>query len=426
MGEEALFELTRAPQLNEVITLARAVYEGEGIEDDLKKSIKTLNTFRREMRSFFRHQLKFQENTPTLMTQAPLIEKALEKLRTGLEEAYRYFSSHDREALVKGIAIMRESFAELFASIDSLKEEERNIPRYAESPLQNELMRVGYGVMRGTIKPEAFKERLAAVRQSIKAFYEGFDKMSPAPHEEAFFHEKRSEIKKALKEYFRGLEEAALYFADHSTEHIARGLERSKEASEMLVLLHRGLTESGAGPRTRPCIQCGGENEVTAKFCVHCNARLADFATGQSSSMEFRMDQEGMVKASAHADTEFTRDLQNTVLRARDGSLSSEGFLAELSRLEAKVLHARKEKARLTLPGDLKGDSPESLVLEEVNSAMEEGIGELLSGIGRMKLFAQAGDESALIFGLEEALSGADRLFQVQFLSESMKKAQPS
>jgi|GEM_PF-1935930 len=425
MHDEALFRLTRSAQLNEVIQAAQAVWDGSGIDDDLKTSLKQLNSLRREMRSIFRRGLSFQEESQCIREERVKVEKNLELLRDGLDETYRYLRDKDRNHIAKGLPVCREAFSHLFLSFDRIREEEERNAQYSESPFQNELMRVGYGVLKGTLRPEALKSRLEGLYRYARNLYEGFDGAVKGPREQQFYSEKGAEIKKTLKSYVRGLEEIGRYFRDNDSAHIRTGLDMTAKAAVQLLEYQKELIRINEEPEKKLCFRCGSENEIWAHYCSSCNAAFPSFETAGESSIEFVLDAEGAVKTQDHVDTEFTRRVIDAVSKVRGGMLSSEDFRKELDDFEHKAENARKEKSKLAFPTELvKADPSQAEFFEQIDQLTSTGIEEILEGLKKMRRYLEWSDDTALTFGLENVLCGADRLFMVQTMSREMEKAQ--
>jgi hypothetical protein len=427
MHDEALFELSRSAQLNEVIQAARAVLEGRGVVDDLKTSLKQLNTLRREMRSMFRRGLTFQEDSPSLKDEKLKVEKYLERLREGIDETYRYTKDLDGNHIAKGLPICREAFVHLFMSFDRIKELEEGGERYSESPFQNELMRVGYGVLKGTIRPDALKTRLDGLYRYARSLYESFDGAVKGPREQQFYETNGADIKKTLKSYVRGLEETGRYFRDSDPSHIRAGLEMTAEAAKQLLEYQKELIRLNEEPEKKLCFRCGSENEIWSHYCSSCNAAFPSFETAGESSVEFVLDTQGAVKTQDHVDTEFTRRVIDAISRVRGGTLSADGFRHELDDMEGKAENAKKEKAKLAFPTELvKADPSQAELFEQIEQLTTTGIEEIMEGLRKMRQYLEWGDDTALTFGLETVLCGADRLFMVQMMSQEMEKAQKS
>jgi hypothetical protein len=422
MADQSIFEPTRAPQLNEVLDLAKGIIEGTADEKDFKRSVKDLNTFRRLLRRVLRSEARFYKS-PVLEREVPRMEIELGHLKKGIEEVYAFFSDRDRNHISKGLAICRASIDSFFSSIDALNKEEGEKITYSESPYQNELMRVGYAVMKGILKPSMLKERLEGIMGMMKAFYQNFDSLEPSAPEREIFLEKRQAIKSKLHAYIKSLQEIERYFDDHDLIHLEKGLGASKEAADTLMALQHELVKVSEGPRTKLCFRCGKENQVIAKYCAHCNATFPSYEMGEKTSMEFRMDDRGNVEAVSHARTELSMRLLDGVSKMRAGSLSREHFKRLLDELEQKALQARQEKGRLQLPKELynNGTPSDIELFETMEALMTGGIEEIAEGLDRMKLYIAGQDETSLTVGLEKVLCGADKLSHVQKLTEQMK-----
>ncbi len=425
MEDEALFELSRSTQLNEVIQAAQAVWTGSGIDDDLKASLKRLNSLRREMRSIFRRGLTFQEESPRIREEREKVEKNLELLRDGLDETYRYLKDGSKSHIMKGLPLCREAFSNLFISFEHIREEEERCTCYSESPFQNELMRVAHGVLKGTIRPDALRSRLDGLYRYARGLYESFDITVKGPREQQFYLEKGAEIKKTLKSYVRGLEEIGRYFKDRDSTHIRTGLDITAEAANQLLEYQKELVRINEEPETKLCFRCGSENEIWSHYCSKCNAAFPSFETASESSVEFVLDTQGAVKTQDHVDTEFTRRIIDAISKVRAGRLSSGSFRKELDEMEHKAENARKEKAKLAFPTELvKADPAQAEFFEQIDQLTSTGIDEILEGLRRMRGYLEWGDDTALTFGLENVLAGADRLFIVQMMSQEMEKVQ--
>jgi hypothetical protein len=236
-----------------------------------------------------------------------------------------------------------------------------------------------------------------------------------------YFLDHKDSMRKAFKAYLKGLDEAAQYFVDSSLEHVRKGLDMTKEASEIILEYQKGLVKAGEGPQNKLCFKCGKENEITMRFCTFCNATFPAFEGSVPSGMELRMDREGNVGDGSHADTDFSRSLSFSVASVKDGSLTKERFLKILDETENKILMARKDKEKLGSVRDMGIEQEAQEVLDELDETMMAGFSEISEGLEQMRRYGESGEESHLTFGLESALSGADRLVRVQALTNQMK-----
>jgi len=423
--QEAFDGFTRSAGLNEVIRHASEVMEGKGSEGALRKSLDDLTALRRQIRGMIRRELPFQEKSSSAARESKALEGHLERLREGIDELYRFFKDGRKEHLGKGMETCRHAVEHLFAIFDHLKAEEEKRPLYSELPYQNELMRTGHGVITGTISPSALRERVEGMKMMVRGFYEHFDSLAPHPREREYFDEHRGSVKKALKKYLEGLDEMALYFSDNKQEHVRKGMEMTREASEKVLELQRGLEKAGQGPVSKLCFKCGRENEAPARHCIHCSAVFPSFDGSPPPGVDLRMDREGNVKAARHIETELTRKISSAAASVRDGSMAGEKFGALLDELEKKARQSLKDKERLGRAQELFGDLPSADVLVEIDDMMAAGFADVLEGIEQMRRYLGSGDESHLAFGLESVLTGTDRLAHVSNLTAGMKSRGP-
>ncbi len=350
-----------------------------------------------------------------------MIEENLERLREGIDEVHRYFKDGKKEHLGRGLEVCRGAMEHLFTSFDRLKADEEKRPHHSELPLQNELMRTGYGVVGGVISSSAFRERVEATKVMVRGFYDHFDQLTPHPRECDYFNENRDSIKKALRQYLRGLDEMALYFSDNKPEHINRGIHMTKEASDRVLELQRGLVKAGEGPMSKLCFKCSRENEVASRYCTHCNAVFPAFDGSNRNEMDIRLDREGNIQAACHIETELTRKVSSAVASAKNGTMAGERFGALLDEIEKKARQSLKDKERLGMARELFNDIPSSEFLVEIDEKMAAGFADVLEGIEQMRRYLSSGEESDLAFGLESVLTGTDLLAGVSALTASMK-----
>ncbi len=415
MNQDPLFELTRSPQLNVLISRTKEFYSNEITDAEFKESIKTLNSFRRELRGFLREQIKFNPVTENIKRQTERIEVYLEDIRKSLEEMYAYFGDQKKEHIEIGLERCKEAFAKLHASIDSIqKEESESFAAYSKAPLQNELMRIGYALIDGKVAPEAFKQKLDALKNSLRMYYGYFEKISPKLGEKEYFLAHKEEIRSTIKEYIKSLEEAGMFFKDLNVEHIKRGLTKANESAEKLLKFHRDFTECKS---LKNCFRCGAENDAGAKFCVKCSAALPVIADEESETLDFKVDENDNINYSGHVQTELTKRVCDLVSFVKDGSVSKEKALEDLDNIIVSVSKAVADKEKLQVPKELEGTPEYSQIFMQMENLMNVGLKDMKEGLLSLKNCIEASEESQATFALEQFLSGADSLSKVVSMS---------
>ncbi len=420
MTQDPLFELTRSPQLNVLINRTKEFYENTITDAEFKESIKSLNSFRREFRTFLREQIKFNVMTPLVKEQTEIIEHSLEKIREGLEEMYSYFNDRKQEHIDSGLTKCKSAFEKLHDSIESIQKEEKETQKtYSNAPLQNELMRIGYALIDGKVSPDAFKIKLDSLKNSLRMYYGYFDNIVPQSSETEFLKENGSLIKNCVRDYIKALEEASIFFKDLNTEHIKVGLKKSNEAAEKLIDFQNRLNELKS---VKNCFRCGTKNPATAKVCSSCGATLPVMAEEESGeSIDLRVDENDNINNTTHAQTELTKKVSDIVSDFKHRKISSSEAKNSLSKIIDSVAQTKKDKDKLQIPNELKENNEYSSIFNKMEDLMVLGLKDMEEGLTKINNCFEIEDDSQIDFGLEQFFSGADNLSKVVVMSESLK-----
>ncbi len=419
MNQDPLFELTRSPQLNALITRTKEYYAGEITDAEFKESIKALNSFRRELRSFLREQIKFAVMTPSKRAQTDAIEVCLEDVRKSLEEMYSYFNDGDRGHVESGLEKCKSAFERLNAAVESIQREESSEKEYSKAPLQNELMRIGYAMIDGKVSPDAFRIKLDSLKNSLRMYYGYFGGITPKNSEKEYFEAHREEIRLTVREYIKALEEVGLYFRDSNVDHVKSGLSRSHAAAERLLKFQQEISEA----RTiKHCFKCGAENPAAAKFCVKCSAALPVMIDDDEETIDLQVDENDNVSRSGHVQTELTKKVSDVVSSFRSGSMSAGDAVGVISSIVESIAQTKKEKEKLKVPQEIESDAEYSPVFFEIEELMNRGLADMEQGLKSLSSAIENNDESGMMFALDGFLSGADSLSKVVMMSQQAQE----
>lgn len=420
MTQDPLFELTRSPQLNVLINRTKEFYENTITDAEFKESIKTLNSFRREFRSFLREQIKFNAMTSTMKQQTEIIEQSLEKIREGLEEMYSYFNDRKQEHIDSGLTKCKSAFEKLHDSIESIQKEEKDTQKtYSKAPLQNELMRIGYALIDGKVSPDAFKIKLDSLKNSLRMYYGYFDKIVPQSSETEFFKENGSIIKSCVRDYIKALEEVGIFFKDLNTEHIKVGLQKSNEAAEKLMDFQNRLNELKS---VKNCFRCGTKNLASAKICSSCGATLPVIGEEEGGeNIDVRVDEDNNINNTNHVQTELTKKVSDLVADFKSRKISSSEAKKNLNQIIDSVVQTKKDKDKFKLPSDLNEDNEYTSIFNKMENLMISGLNEMEDGLRKIESCFEIEDDSQIDFALEQFFFGADNLSKVVVMSESLK-----
>ena len=414
MSQDPLFELTKSPQLNELINKTRALYSGEITDSDFKLSVKSLNNFRRNLRTFLRDQAIYTPKTPIVDEEIQNIESLLEKIRESLEEMYLYFSDSDKGHVEKGLTRCKDLFNRVWISIENIQKAEANEEQYSKAPIQNELMKIGFALTQGKISQKAFNDKLTSLISSLKKYYAGFDLLTPQGGEREFFTTNKSIIKSAIKDYIVALEESARFFMNQDKKHINEGLRKANLFAEQLYDFQEQLTDLAS---KKICVKCSFENDGLSKVCSNCSAVL--ITADLDSHDGFKIDETGNSTTSNHIETELTRDVNNAVEKVKSGAYTKSQFKDFLEGVIKKIKQTKAEKEKIQIPEQLRGEHEASPIFLQIEELISQGFTESINGLEKMVLFAQGENESMLIFGQEEFLNGTDKFYQAKEMSLS-------
>ncbi len=416
MNQDPLFELTQSPQLNELINKTRALYSGEIDDLQYKDSVKAMNQFRRDFRTFLREQMKFTPKNKLIESEVNKIELSLENIRKSLEEIYIYFSDKNKSHIETGLTDCKGFFAVIWDSINSIQGEEKSDEQYSRAPLQNELMRIGFALAKGQVSKEAFRTKLNSMLQSLKRYHDSFDSQNPMGHEKEYFDQNRSGIKSTVRDYIKALEETENFFMDLNPQHIYDGLKQANKAAEKLLDHQNKMTD---GASVKHCVKCGAENSGLTKVCSECGAMILSVGPESSETMAFKFDENGNIQTSDHIETEMTRQVSNGAASVKSGEITKKQFAELIEKTLQKVNQTKTEKEKIQIPEQLRGEHEASPLFLQIEELISLGFKDTVSGLEKMLLYAAGENESQLIFGLEEFLNGTDRLAQAQQMSLS-------
>lgn len=416
MNQDPLFELTSSPYLNKFIIRTKELYSGDITDLQYKESVKALNQYRRDFRSFMRNKLKETPITPLISQETKKIEAALEKLRTALEQIYRYFSDKNRTNIEEGLFKCKDIFEEIQGSINRISAEDASAKKYSESPVQNELMRLGYALLEKRVAPQPFNEKSKLLLHAMKKYYTEFSLLQPTGAEREWFAEHADEMKSVVRDYIKALEEARSYLTNSNPEAMKRGLINSGRAADKLLEFQNTLAEL---QRYKRCMKCGTLNEAAYKYCKQCNA-VMPVNLESSESIDFSQSENGEVDNTNRVSSELARDVVNAVSHVKSRAITQENFQKFIRSVLDKVHQAQHDKEKIKLPNELKGEHEASPIFIQIEELICSGLDDAEEGLRKMELYSSSANESQLIFGMEEFLSGTARLSQAQKLTSQV------
>lgn len=157
-------ELTRSPIINDFIYIAQGIKEGRFDESELKEILADLYATYEELITIFDTFLPTEAKTEDLDKKAFILSGSFNSFKGALDEIKFYLTDQDLEHIDSGLVILKRETETIMQIIDSLKKEEKKIKTYSQSPLIDELIRVGKGIIKGEYERSVFKPVLEEVR----------------------------------------------------------------------------------------------------------------------------------------------------------------------------------------------------------------------------------------------------------------------
>lgn len=411
-------ELTRSPQMNDVIKEATGILDGAGDVNLLQSSLVELEQQIKQLDMAFRYESNFQETTDFFKEESAIIKDSFVKLEDGIKQIHKYFEDADKKTLEEGVAICIESYDELFASFDRLKKEDEKRTVWSESPYLNEICRVADCVKRKTLPPERLRERLETFLQIQNRFMMDFGNMKPTIDERPIVEEMKDEVNNKLNEVLEGLMLAMTYFQNNNFENVDMGLEQAKTAVDFLMDFEKKLKDAREAPKIKFCFKCGTENDRQNKFCVKCNFKFPPLQMEAESTMDISIDEEG-IRQTEHVLTENVVKLYDVVEKAKSRSISTDEYLETICWFEDLLRKGREEQAKITVPEEMDAEMMEAF--EKFRETFELGMADMEAGIKTLRVFVETIDHNLLDTGMEMILRGGDRLYQVQLTADQMR-----
>lgn len=418
-------ELTRSPQVNDLLREARSVSDGTADGAALKAAAKNVDALLWQMQAVFQGQSRFRERTPLFVDKSVAIARDFKDIGDALARVY----AHSKTALAGspvppslGVDAdrVRELFERLMGDFDALAKEEQGFPVHSKSMFMNRVMRIAHGHAKGLIGDDALRDTVAEMLNHQRGFMASFSKMEPTSAQAPVLEIRGAEIKTLCARIEKGLQEASRLVAAGEGRRVAQVLEDACQATDRLAEIQDEFREADEAQRYRPCFRCGGRNEKSQRHCVKCGAFMPPLppASDDDSSVDLQVEEQ--VRQGGHVQTELTQRMANAVRDVQKGKLSVKAFEAVLDELDRKVESARREFERLSVPSEVADE--ERAALEQTGDMLRAGIADVEEGLREMRVYLLDTNAAHLDTGLAMALRGTDKVFAVQMAARAAKQ----
>ena len=278
--------LTRSPDVNNLIRIAQALKQGKAKPELLQEQLGILYQLHKNMADTVEFLSKTQPKTDVSNERLPMIEEGLARFKEALDELNFYLEDGNLQHIEIGIDLLIEETNSLFASADILKKDEEKIQIFSDSPMISELIRIGKGVAEGLYDPGNLKKRLAFCKTFHQSAYENIKEVMDDAYDTREAEEEAPLIMEALDLMEDGFDEIEMYFEDNDPEHILEGTELVRQAAEELSSSYNILVsaveeadkeaEQDTVPKEKICFKCGLKAQPDIKICPKCHIPIPD------------------------------------------------------------------------------------------------------------------------------------------------------
>lgn len=383
-------ERTPLPPFNALKTAAHGILQAGAPLHGLDRELEELDLALGHLQHAFYHELRFREDSPVLARHLPEVGRALNRLRDLLLEL-AHATEHDHPETMPGtLHEAHQRVDRLFRALDALREEEQQRPRESPAHVADEFLRCAGAVLRGTLSPDLFRERLESVWDAHRVLKgnlaPGSPDWSPRAQELVELHE-------------RGLQEAERFLRVGDPALLHAAVQAVRDASHGLVEVQRRL--EGEGSAEVACVRCGRPTPPTRSTCPACGMRLPP---NPQSRVDLRLE-DGVMTESGTQVPENLRPLLAAVQRIRAGEDATADLRQATEWLLGRAFEVSRGLENVPAP-PAEAPAEQLQAYAEARQRFLDGLGELEEGLHLLNVYAEERDGYYLDLGEQRVLSG--------------------
>ncbi|MEW6282230.1 MAG: zinc ribbon domain-containing protein [Candidatus Eremiobacterota bacterium] len=403
-------DLTDLEAFNHLMKEADRLFQGQCEAGPVVAHARTVESILATLYGSFFEGVALQEDHPLLDELVPLAYQGFQELVMVwplLVRALELEAANEGRELLERASRALQRIYGVFAR---LRAYEASLPRHSEVPIAHELIRVGLGVLNGTLTDDALRLRLEQFADYHANLVHGLEGAAPAGREVEVMENHREALMEALEEQGRGIELVDVFLERGDPEALGQALVAVEHSSGVLVTIQREL-QAASEPVIRSCMRCWTPYPPTARVCQNCGASLPDLGHLDDDSTALPVEGEELPSNLAR--------LAREVEELQAGDLSPEEFERTLDWLDKTRAMVSERFASMDPPDPQ--SPPEQLALyEEARSAFQAGLQELAAGLGMLRTYLDRPDPGRLDHGLEQVKHGASQMMKVESLARAL------
>lgn len=429
---QAKEELTRSPQVNELIKICKDVEEGKAEAEVLKGQLDVLYDVHEALLVAYEALAPTQPRTETFAEKGKKMRAAFDELKEGLDDISLYLEEQDVEHIHTGLELVKKAIDTITDASDALKKDEESVEILSHSPPVNELLRIGKGFLAGEFERVDLLRRYEVVESLYAETSSNIEKISQMPPDTKAMEEQLPLIKESLKMFREGLDDLKGYFAavekkpeegeeegaeeePNPDELLKGGLDLVQEASRRIYESQLAIKEG----IDKAMEEDTKKTEWQAKFMGKTPGSDVggglDIKVGETPAEP--PPEEELPKLLVPPNYKKVYDAAWAVSK---DEITADEFLKTVEWLAGTVKKNMADLPKLVKPENL--SEAEEKLFDDSKKTLVDGMENTISGLEELKKYLDDKDVSHLETGLNTIMVAGDMLYKIQVIGDEVTK----
>ncbi len=434
---QAKEELTRSPQVNELIKICKEVEEGKAEAEVLKGQLDVLYDVHEALVVAYEALAPTQPRTEVFAEKGKKMKAAFDELKEGLDDISLYLEDQDIEHIHAGLDLVKKAIDTITEASDALKKDEESVEILSHSPPVNELLRIGRGFLAGDYQKVDVLRRYEVVESLYAETSSNIEKISQMPPDTKAMEEQLPLIKEALKMFREGLDDLKEYFATtdkkpekegeeeeegggeeelNLEELLKGGLDHVQEASKRIYEAQLAIKEG----IDKAMEEDTKKTEWQAKFMGKTPGGPdvgggLDIKVGETPAAP--PPEEELPKLLVPPNYKKVYDAAWAVSK---DEITGDEFLKTVEWLAGTVKKNMADLPKLVKPENLSEE--EEKLFDDSKKSLVDGMENTIAGLDELKKYLDDKDVSHLESGLNTIMVAGDMLYKIQVIGDEVSK----
>lgn len=424
-------ELTRSPQFNDLIRACHEVQQDKRDPEDLLPLIEELKDTIASL-SYTSAALKLtQPKTENLENEYSRLQELFEITVENLNTLELYTENRDEKFLEEPLENIRKAIAEIFEISDGMKEVEEKEEVYSKSLYINDLLRVGFGFVKGEYELEPFRVRYDAVRDIFDDSYSQIYALAELPPDTRALEENLPLLKEYLEYMREAFDELENFFYNEPTEDLSAvdtALGKIRYGSACIALVEERIAaeiaEKEEAKTKRVCPRCSEKTSIFEKYCQNCSTLLPPMPISEEKDEKIDLvaSESGIQeKNDLKAVSPNVMRLYEAAYKVGKGEISKADFKAEIEWFEEIIEQTRKDMKDFTPVPEVMSDE-EQEIFQQIDGVFEKGMKESEEGVAELKKYLDDEVLEHLVTGINMLIDASEKFHKIDVLGNKLQQ----